>query len=403
MSKKEKKKEKTYFETISDRVGEIAIHYGFVVIKPPTITASDFSKAKQFKEFDHYGDAVEKVVLTEWYMKERIDLETQPVALHFRKPIPGSLLKKKPSVEMYGFEIMGSNRSTSEALLIKCILAVLEDLGHEDIYIDINTIGDRESMARFERELGNHYRKNAHTLNAKQKQDYKKNHHSFFKNIVSESKEFSHNMPEPIGTLSDLSRTHFKEVLESLESFGVMYKIKPSLLSNKLYAAYTTFEIREMPKKTTEGENAEGELLAFGYRYNHLAKKMGSKREIPSIGATMIIRKDKIPKKKILIKNIKKPRFYLAQLGGTAKLKALNVVEILRKNKIPVYHSITKDKITGQLNGAEYMKASHVLIMGQKEAIEGSVVVRDLLTREQETVSLLNLPEFLRKIKVSKK
>ena len=71
---------------------------------------------------------------------------------------------------------------------------------------------------------------------------------------------------------------------------------------------------------------------------------------------------------------------------------------MLRKQKIPVYHSITKDKITGQLTGAEYMKATHVLIMGQKEAIENSMVVRDIITREQETVPVENLAEFLKNI-----
>ena len=404
MAKKEKSKEKTYFENISDKVGEIAIHYGFTVIKPPHIFSSHFLKAKQFKDFDHYSDALEKVVLTEWYMNERLDLETQPIAIHYKKPLPGNLVKKKSNVEMYGFEIMGSSRATSEALLIKCVLAVLEELGHKDVYIDINSIGDKESIVRFEKELASHYRKNAHVLTAKMRQEFKRNHYTFFRNVAEEAREFTQNIPEPIGSLSDIARIHFKEVLECLESFGIIYKIKPNLFSNKLYASYTAFEIRETQKKSAGVEIIEeGELLAFGYRYNHLAKKLGGKREIPSIGVTVIVKKNKIPKKKILIKNIKKPKFYLAQLGGTAKLKALNVVELLRKNKIPVYHSITKDKIAGQLNGAEYMKASHVLIMGQKEAVENSMVVRDLKTREQETVALHDLPEFLKKIKKNKK
>ncbi|HEY0221188.1 MAG TPA: His/Gly/Thr/Pro-type tRNA ligase C-terminal domain-containing protein [Candidatus Paceibacterota bacterium] len=81
-----------------------------------------------------------------------------------------------------------------------------------------------------------------------------------------------------------------------------------------------------------------------------------------------------------------------------AKLKVLNIVETLRKNKVNIYHSITKDKITGQLTGAEYMKASHVLIMGQKEAIENSIVVRNIINREQDTVKLEDLPQFLKNL-----
>jgi histidyl-tRNA synthetase len=400
MSKKDKqKKEGHHLETICDKVGEIAVHYGFNVIKPPEITHEDSSKAKQFKDFDYYGDIEEKVALTRWYMDHRLDLESQPVAIHYKKPLKGQTLKKKPNTEVYGFEIMGSGKSTSEALLLKCVLAVLEEVGYSNLFVDVNSIGDRESIVRFERELNNYFRKNSSTLPAKIKQEFKKNHYSIFSSGAPEIKEFIQNAPQTVASLSDVSRAHFKEVLESIEIFGTDYKIKPNLLSNKLYASYTVFEIRQISDKKEE----DGELLAYGYRYNHLAKKIGGKREIPTVGATIIIKKNPIINKKIIIKNIKKPKFYLIQLGSTAKLKALNVVEMLRKNRISVYHSITKDKITSQLNGAEYVKASHVLIMGQKEAIENSMVVRNVVNREQETVPISELGSFLKGLGETKK
>ncbi|KND47777.1 MAG: histidine--tRNA ligase [Parcubacteria bacterium C7867-006] len=399
MAKKEAVKENSHLEIICDKVGEIAINYGFNVIKAPNITSDDLHKSKQFKEFDHYNDVEEKVALTRWYMDKRMDLEAQPLAIHYKKPLSGGPNKKKTNVETYGFEIMGSNRSTSESLILKCVIAVLEELGYKDLFVDINSIGDRESIARFEREINSYFRKHAHTLPSKIKLDFKKNHYEILKNNPEEAKEFLKNAPQTVGSLSDVARLHLKEVLESVEAFNVAYKIKPNLVSNKHYASYTIFEIRQISDKKDE----DGELLAYGYRYNHLAKKLGGKREIPSIGATIIAKKNHSLAKKVIIKNIKKPKFYLVQLGNTAKLKALNVVELLRKNKIPVYHSITKDKITGQLNGAEYMKSTHVLIMGQKEAIENSMVVRNILNREQETVPIANLVEFLKNLDKSKK
>ncbi len=401
--KKEAKKEKSYLETVSDKIGEIAVHYGFTVVKPPHVTSDDLHKSKQFKEFDHYGDAEEKVALTRWYMDERLDLEAQPLSIHFKKPLHGSSLRKKPATEAYGLEIMGSSKSTSEALIIKCTLAVLEDLGYKDLYIDINSIGDKESVNRFERELQTHFRKHGQTLSGKLRQDFKKNHYLALKNTSDEMKEFLKNAPVPVGSLSDLARTHFKEVLESVEMFSTAYKIKSTVVSNKHYASYTVFEIRQAPVTDKAGVTVDGELLAYGYRYNHIARKIGGKREIPTVGVTILVKKSEAHSKKILIKNIKKPRFYLVQLGNVAKLKVLNVIEMLRKNKVPVHHSITKDKITGQLNGAEYMKSSHVLIMGQKEAIEDTIVVRDINTREQDTVPLAQLVEYLKNIDKKKK
>lgn len=407
MPKKEKTKpEKPYLENITDKAGEVAVHYGFLVVKPPQINNDDLQKLKQFKDFDYYEDALEKIALTRWYVEEKMDQEAQPVAIHFKKPLHGSTSRKKAGFEAYGFEIMGSSKSTSEALLLKCALAILEECGYENLSIDINSIGDRESIGKFERELGNHFRKQASSIPSKIRQEFKKNYHLMLMDTRAETENFRKSAPQPISSLSENSRLHFKEVLECVETFETTYKIKPNMLSNKLYASNTIFEIRKL-KDVASGKTAsveeDGELLAYGYRYNHLAKKIGAKREIPSVGLTIFIKKTPENSKKVIVKNIKKPKFYLAQLGSIAKLKALSIVEMLRKQRIPVYHSITKDKITGQLSGAEYMKTTHVLILGQKEAIENTVIVRNVVNREQETVNLPELGDFLKNIVKTKK
>src|SRR5436853_245428 len=87
MSKKEsKKQEKSHLESITDKVGEIAVHYGFTIIKTPQITNSDISKSKQFRVSDHYGDVEEKVALTRWYIDGKLESESQPIAIHYKKP-----------------------------------------------------------------------------------------------------------------------------------------------------------------------------------------------------------------------------------------------------------------------------------------------------------------------------
>jgi len=374
----------------TDKIGEVAIHYGFSVLNSPAISAEDVSRAKPFRDFDYYSDAEEKVALTRWYEEMGFAAGPQPVMIHYKKPLRGSTQKKKPTETSYGFEIMGSASSTSEATLIKTALDILTELGYKNLFLDVNSIGDRESIQKFERELSAYIRKHLHEMPAKMRVDVKKNPYSAVLDRTESVTE--QGLPETIGALSELGRTHFKEVLEYLEVFNVAYKIRPDLLSNKTHTSHTVFEIRD-------GVGRDEKVLAYGYRYNYLAKKIGGKRDIPTVGMTLIVKKNPAVAKKIIIKNLKKPKFYLVQLGATAKLKALNVLEMLRHHKIAVYHSLTKDKIGGQLSGADYMKTSHLLIIGQKEAVENSVVVRNINTREQETVSMKDLPEFLKKLK----
>ncbi len=66
-------------------------------------------------------------------------------------------------------------------------------------------------------------------------------------------------------------------------------------------------------------------------------------------------------------------------------------MEILRKANIPVYQSLSKDKLTSQIAQAEKMKVSYILLMGMKEALENSIVVRNTTTRSQETILIQDL------------
>ena len=97
---------------------------------------------------------------------------------------------------------------------------------------------------------------------------------------------------------------------------------------------------------------------------------------------------------------IKKPKVYFIQLGFEAKLKSLSVIEILRKARIPIAQSLSKDGLSLQLAAAEKTGIPYVLIFGQKEAMDGTVIVRNMEDRSQDTVNIGELAEY---IKISNK
>ena len=97
MPKKTKKEEAkpNIFASECDRVGEIAVHYGFSVINTPKISDDDYHKAKQFKEYDYYNDAEEKVTLIRLYGDNNMISNPQPIMIHYKKPLYNSPVKKK--------------------------------------------------------------------------------------------------------------------------------------------------------------------------------------------------------------------------------------------------------------------------------------------------------------------
>ena len=97
-------------------------------------------------------------------------------------------------------------------------------------------------------------------------------------------------------------------------------------------------------------------------------------------------------------KQLPKAKFYLVQLGREAKMKTLNLIEVLRAHKIPVHHFIGRDKLTVQLTSAEELRVSYLIIIGHKEALDGTATIRNVATRAQDTIPLEMLPQYLKNI-----
>ncbi len=377
----------------------IAHHYGFIPIITPKITTDDKTKGKTLKTTEsHPGETEEQIAVMRLFQEGAFARTPQPPMVYFKKPFVGSDVRKKPNTEMCGLEAVGANKSTAEALIIKTAWTILTESGATDMRVEINSMGDKESFVRFERDLHIYFRKHIHTLSGEMRQKFKENNLDILsteEGKTEDDNEFIRNAPKPMACLSEPSRVHFKEVLEFLETTGIPYQIQPGLIGNKQYHSHTIFEIKGKASKTVPETT-----LAYGERYNYLAKKIGFKKDVQSCGATLFIPKQNTQKtkKNILLEKMKHPRLYIVQLGTLAKLQTLNIIELLREENIPVYHALTKENIGGQLQAAEYLQVSHLLIIGQKEALEKSVVVRSTDLRVQETVNVCDLCEYLKSI-----
>lgn len=403
-TKTEKKKDKNENPLLLkdlDKPAQTSLYYGFTPIKTPQITKEDINKLSLVNECCHTtkkeGNAYfpppeEKIAVLRTYMENNMANMPHPVMLYYKKPFGGQAVAKKDSkTRSFNLEILGSGSSVSEAIAIKATLAILEEDGYADLSVDINSIGDKESITKYEKDLCSYFKKNMSAISAELRLLFKQDVFEILRCDIEKYSELIENAPKSMSSLSDSSIQHFKQVLEYLEVLNIPYKINNCLVPNKNYCSQTFFEIRG---KLDAKKDAV--LLAVGTRHNHLSKKAGFKKEIPMMSLSANYKILNASEKTTLAKNILKPKFYFIQLGEKAKLKSLHVIETLRKVRTPVYHSLTKDKLVGQLTTAENLKASYVIIMGQKEAMENSVVIRDMNTRAQDTVSIIELQNYVK-------
>lgn len=392
-----------------DYAAEIAYYYGFMPIKAPTIAREDITRARRIADGESHeknystsngGElsirTEDKAALLRECEEKRLLNSSHATMLYYEGTIARADYKKtgKSHCKEIHLDILGTGKSVAEAELIKASFEILKERGFEDLYVDINSIGDKDSLANFTRELQQFYRKHGEELHAHCRTQAKKDPFSPLECENQKCREVCEQAPKSVAFLTEQSRLHFKEVLEYLESMHIPYRIDNQVLGNRRVCCHTVFLIKTL--NMDEKKETPEETLALGYRYNDLAKRLEMKRDVPGVGITIVFKTSDKARKKC--HKQKKPHVYFIQFGFDAKLKSLEVIEMLRQARIPLYQALAKDKLTAQIATAENMNIPFVVLMGQKEALENSVIVRDMSTRMQETVKIENLTGYLKKV-----
>ncbi len=403
------------FQGFFEKAQEVAIYYGFKPIDTPMLEheeifttsigeGTDIIDKEMYtlktKGGDHLALRPEHTApLMRSYIENGMQNMPQPVLFYQYGPI---FRHDKPQKGRYrqfwqfDLDSLGSDKSIMDALVIKTGMSILEEAGATNLSIDINSIGDKECRNGYVKELVNYYKKNLSSLPAVDRERLKVNPLRILDSKEEKTKEINIGAPDSISFLCASCKKHFKEVLEYLEEIGVPYNVNKNLVRGLSYYTRTVFEVY------TESEE-EGGLpvqVASGGRYDYLAKQIGGKKDVPAVGFSMGV--DRIVEaswyKKLSPRIIKKPKIYFIQLGSEAKLKSLNIVEILRKAHIPIAQSLSKDSLGSQLAIAEKLGIPYAIIFGVKEALENSVIVRNMGNRSQDTVKLPKLLEYLKEL-----
>ncbi|MBI2048825.1 MAG: histidine--tRNA ligase, partial [Parcubacteria group bacterium] len=329
------------------------------------------------------------------YIEGGMHTEPQPVMLYYYGPF---FRHDKPQRGRYreffqfGLEVLNTEKSIADALVIHMSYRILEEAGLKNLSVLINSIGDKQCRPHYIKELTAYYRKHINKLCADCRQRIKDNPLRLLDCKNEQCAALKEDAPDMMRFLCEKCKEHFREVLEYLDTLSIPYKIDQTLVRGLDYYTRTVFEIsidewqREegppVPKASTGvsadeaagddpapdvatipvEENGGGALaltLAAGGRYDRLGERLGSKRGLPSVGAA--IGADRVMLSPDFHASppriIKKPKACLIQLGFEAKLKSLSVIEVLRKAKIPLVHTLSKDTLSVQLAIAEKLGA----------------------------------------------
>ncbi|MBU6231050.1 MAG: ATP phosphoribosyltransferase regulatory subunit [Patescibacteria group bacterium] len=385
-----------------DKIGEIAVYYGFAPMKSPAISKADLDAAKGLLDGDYIDDeteshgrlplhAEEKISIIRAYHSENMHALPQPVMLYYKDPCRNS---KRSHYHRYAdLEILGASGPIAEAALIQTGRAMLAAEGYENTMVEINSIGDHDSIVRFVKELTAYYRKNINDMTPECRQLFKTDPFELLSSHDDSCRELNAGAPRAMDFLSETSRRHLEEILEYLETLEIPYRINNGLIGNRKYCTETVFSI----VNADDSQKGSQHILAVGARYNGLSKRLNMKRDIQGVGLSLLIKENKSGLRKPLTK-LKRPIASFIQLGLESKLLSLQVIEALRQVKIPLYVSLAKDRLGAQVSSIEKYHTPYIIVMGKKEAVDRTVIVRRTDTHSQDIVPLSDLPKYMKKI-----
>lgn len=419
-----------------EKAQEVAMYYGYSPIETPSFEfeelftrgvgeETDLVEKEMYRIKTKGGDKLAlrpegTAPLMRAYVEHGMHTKPQPVMWYYSGPFFRHERPQKGRLrqfQQFGLEVMGSSKAIADALIIRTFFDILEDIGIPECVIEINSIGDSQCRPAYIRALTSYYKKHAAALCKTCQQRLKKNPLRLLDCKDPDCEQLKAQAPDSVGYLCAECKQHFKEVLECLDRMEIPYQLNPLLVRGLDYYTRTVFEIMapiaedglEKDDKEKEAKDSEEEpppptkqlAICAGGRYDGLAKALGSRKPIPGIGGAFGYERIlAIPDVTTPVPRIrKKPKVYFIQLGFEARLKSLTVIEMLRKARIPIQQALTKDGLSSQLAIAEKSGIPYVIIYGQKEALEETVIVRNMKNRSQETVPLEKLPAHLKRLK----
>ena len=389
-----------YWNQIRRITSKLAMDYGFSRIDTPAVEyANLFLRSigegtdivdKEMYIFNTKGG--DKVALrpeftagiARAYIQHGMNVLPKPVKLFSTGPV---YRYDRPQEGRYrehwqaNFDIYGEQDPILDAQLIQIAHRVVASIGIKNLQFQINSIGCPKCRKDYQELLIAYFESKKQKLCQTCKKRMETNPLRILDCKEDKCVQVSELAPQSVDHLCAECRDHFKNLLEYLDELDLPYIINPRLVRGLSYYTKTVFEI------WSSDEEGKKHSLGGGGRYDNLIEQLGGEHT-PAIGFGLGMDRLVMEMKRVHAKpyHEPKPRVFLAQLGDLAKKKSLKLFGELQKNGILASESFGRGSLKSQLRVADRLGVEITLIIGQKEAIDETIIIKDMVSGTQETV-----------------
>jgi len=319
------------------------------------------------------------------YIEHDMQSEPQPVYLYYVEP---HFRYDRPQKGRYrqffqiGAEIIGENDPILDAQMIHIVHTVLSKIGLKDKFtIKINSIGTAKEREKYIQALQDFYADKESLLSEDAKRKLATNPLRILDTKLEDEIILASQAPKIVDYLKEESATHYKKVKEYLDLLNIPYTEDHTLVRGLDYYTHTVFEF-------VDNSGRSQDTFCGGGRYDALAKKIGSPKDVPAIGWALGMERliDALIEEWIQVKNKDRVDLYFIQIGDEAKKVVLPLTLEAREAGINTLASLGTPSMKAQMKKANRLKARYVVTVGMLESKSGIYQLKDMVQGTQQDV-----------------
>jgi len=304
----------------------------------------------------------------------------------------------------WGLIMIGDESPVAEAQIIQALWKAFEAgrVPMDYLEVVVNGTGCQDCRPAFRTAFAAYFRSRVSRLCKNCRRAFKRTPTKVFRCPEEQCRAFADGAPQVLDFLCEPCKKHLRGFLEFLEEVKIPYTLDPKFFRDDSWYQPFLFEfVWKKPAGKKEGEGGEERrVLAEGGRISRAGEMLWGKKLDAVSGSILLQSVEWLLREKGMRERSGRRRIFMAHLGDLAKRKSLSLLEILRAHGVEVHESLGRDSIKSQLKIAERLIAEIAIILGQKEAIDGTIIVREMDSGIQETIPQEKLIEFLeRKLK----
>jgi histidyl-tRNA synthetase len=290
----------------------------------------------------------------------------------------------------FGVEAIGWEAPEQDAEVIDLLFTLYRRCGLQGLQLQLNSLGERDTRQRYLEALIAYFQPQAGQLSEESQARLRVNPMRILDSKAPEDQGLIANAPSIQDYLDSASKDHFEQLQKLLKSIGVPFVLAPRLVRGLDYYNRTVFE-------WTASQLGSQNAVGGGGRYDGLIKQLGG-LDFPAVGFGMGIERliQTMLGQNVAFPGAPKALLTILPMGDRAREFGFELTARLRRSQMAVQCDWTGRKLKAMLSSASDDGVTYVAIIGDRELDEGICHLRHMATREETSVPLESLEQFLK-------